>query len=189
MESDRIRWDKRFSARPLEVPNPPDFFSEQRENLSAGRVLDVASGDGAAALWFAGQGFDTTAVDISSVALSRLESFSEQLGFEITRVCLDLDDPIAIQGQLHEGFDVIAMAHFKPSNHLLHQLRSLLNPAGQILLTTFNQKHHTINGFSRRFCLAPNEFESTIDGLQCVHYQSVDRKGSFMDDYRWVRVD
>ncbi|MGH1372568.1 MAG: class I SAM-dependent methyltransferase [Cellvibrionaceae bacterium] len=189
MESDRQRWNKRFQARPLEAPKPPEFFTQQRENLPVGRALDVASGDGAVALWFAEQGFDTTAVDISSVALSRLQSFAEPQGLEIATVCLDLDEPTAMRDHLVGTFDVIAMAHYKPSSLLLCQLRELLSPSGQLLLTTFNLQHHTVNGFSKRFCLTPKEFECSTEGLRCAHYHSVERNGCFMDDYRWVRDD
>jgi len=187
MESDRQRWNQRFQSRPLNPPSVPDFFAEQRASLPVGRVLDVASGDGAASLWFAAQGFDATALDISSVALARLQTFAQSQQLHITNVCLDLDDHGAISQKLPEPFDVVVMAHFKPSIQLLAKLRDLLRPGGQMMLTTFNRQHHLLNGFSERFCLAPKEFESAVDGLQCVHYQSVERNGSYMDDYRWLR--
>lgn len=187
MKSDRQRWDQRFSDKPLTAPKPPGFLVQEREVLPSGRALDIASGDGAAALWLAAQGFDTTAVDISSVALSRLQSFAQQQQLSITELCCDLDDPAQVTSQLAGSFDVIVMAHFKPSLALMTQLGSLLSPTGQLLLTTFNQQHHLSNGFSQRFCLAPSEFESSVPGLRCLHYQSVMRGDSYMDDYRWSR--
>ncbi len=187
METDRIRWDRRFEERPLIQPSPPRFFVEQLAELSSGRVLDVASGDGAAALWFARQGYDTTAVDISSVALSRLQSFADQQQLVVECKNIDLDKISELEKGLPKTYDVITLAHFKPSLELLAFLTTRLAPAGQLLLTTFNLHHHHHNGFSKRFCLAPREFETALKGVRCVHYRSVEHAESFMDEYRWIR--
>ncbi|MAZ86238.1 MAG: hypothetical protein CL693_01210 [Cellvibrionaceae bacterium] len=185
MEADRVRWDKRFDERPLTQPSVPAFFVEQSVSLPWGRALDVASGDGAVALWFARQGYDVTAMDISSVALSRLQGFADQEKLLINCKNIDLDDRSALETGLTETYELICLAHFKPSQELLEFLGSCLAPGGQLLLSTFNLQHHQHNGFSKRFCLTPGEFQSSVDGLHCVHYQSVRRGDSFMDDYRW----
>ncbi len=187
MEADRARWDKRFDERPFTQPSAPTFFLEQSVSLPRGRALDVASGDGAVALWFARQGYDVTAVDISSVALARLQAFADQQKLLINCKNIDLDDRSALKEGLSETYELICLAHFKPSLQLLEFLGACLAPGGQLLLSTFNLQHHQHNGFSKRFCLTPGEFQSTVEGLQCIHYQSVIRGDSFMDDYRWQR--
>lgn len=191
MDSDRQRWDQRFSTKALQAPKVPRFFQQQLPQLPAAgaRVLDVASGDGAVALWFATQGFEVSALDISSVALARLQTFAQQQATSIDCICEDLDDVVSSGKVVPEAFDVIVMAHFKPTLNLLERLSTCLRPAGQMLLTTFNQLHHEKQGFSERFCLSPHEFEHTIEGLQCVHYQSVEHNGSCMDEYRWLRTE
>ena len=199
MHTDQQKWDERFSRRPQNAPNVPAFFPQQSSIMPSGRFLDVASGDGAVALWAAQQGYEVTAVDISSVGLLRLQQFAQQANLTATGIQLDLDgfDSLAdgevlfspTSDVVFAGFDVIAMAHFKPSVSLLEQLAGLLNANGKLMLTTFNRQQHQQNGFSARFCLQPEEFVSVSKRLHCVHYQSVARDGSFLDEYIWQLAD
>jgi len=58
---------------------------------------------------------------------------------------------------------------------------------GQLLLSTFNLEHHRQHGFPKRFCLLPEEFLVTPEGVDCALYQSVERNNRFIDDYRFVK--
>lgn len=205
MFADKLRWNKRFTEKPRVPPTPPEFVVQCSDLLSSGRVLDVASGDGAVALYLAAQGAQVTALDISDVALERLASFAAERALNIKTYCLDLDE-IASSNDLAEGivgenyinqsktgyFDTVTMAYFKPSTILLSALADLLCPNGYLLLTTFNMQHHTATGFSQRFCLQANELVAieVIDPrLTCVNYQSVNRNGKFMDDYLFQKKE
>ena len=199
MKADQQKWDQRFTRRPLQAPSVPDFFPQQLAGQPRGRFLDLASGDGAVALWAAQQGYEVTAVDISSVGLERLQQFAQQASVEVTGIQLDLDEfQTLAEGEVLfspsaqvslTGFDVIAMAHFKPSVELLGKLAGLLNIGGQLMLTTFNLQQHHETGFSEPLCLRPEEFLSVSSPLHCVHYRSVERRGSFMDEYIWQLAD
>jgi len=200
--ADQEKWDARFAGKPKCTPKPPGFISERSTALpEGGRVLDVACGDGAAALFWA-QGVeghergvcgvvrDVVAADISVEGLKRLERFSIEQGLSIRCLQVDLDDLDAIKRLRADnaaGFDIISVCHFKPSQPQLHLLFDLLGPGGHLLLTTFNEQHHAENGFSLRFCLAPSEFLATPEAIECVLYQSVERSGGFMDDYHFVK--
>lgn len=185
MKDDQKRWDQRFTDKPLLVPESLPYFEQALSQCARGAVLDVASGDGAVALAFARAGFKVCAVDISGVALLRLRTFAEQEQLSVQCVCLDLDDVAGIEAL--GIFDTIVIARFKPSLVLLNALARCLAPGGQLLLTTFNLAHHQATGFSRRFCLAPAELVAACAGLDCVSCESVERDGSFMDEYRFVR--
>ena len=186
MKSDQERWNSRFKKRPLIQPQTPEFIIESLGQLLAGTVLDVASGDGAAALYLASKGFDVTAIDISEVALERLVVFSRQLNLEITTCAVDLDQASTLN-QLG-AFDNIVISHFKPDPKLWPILISLLHPGGKLLLNTFNLKHHLENNFSRRFCLVEKELVSISDELILEHYASLNRNGNHMDDYLFRRI-
>ncbi len=190
MDADRIRWDKRFLEKSLKAPKPPGFFQEFVTQCPepGTRVLDVACGDGAAALWFAARGFQVSAWDISAVALDRLKVFAAQKSLSIDCRCEDLDLLAAPSVAANDQFDFIVMAHFKPSLALLKALSLYLAPSGKMLLTTFNQQHHQHHGFSKRFCLESNEFVQALESMECLHYQSVERGTSYMDDYCWQRL-
>jgi len=183
---DRKLWNTRFNKRPMKKPNTPEFIEEKFDQLLPGTVLDVASGDGAATLYLAGKGFSVTATDISDVALKRLTFFAQELNLEVATCLVDLDQPAALT-QLGT-FDNIVIAHFKPDTIHWPLLVSLLRPGGQLLISTFNLKHHLENNFSRRFCLEENELVKVSDKLVIKHYASANRNGSYMDDYLFRRV-
>ncbi|MFT7373096.1 MAG: 2-polyprenyl-3-methyl-5-hydroxy-6-metoxy-1,4-benzoquinol methylase [Oleiphilaceae bacterium] len=186
MKEDRERWNRRFSNRPMIQPNTPEFIKERFHQLLPGTVLDVASGDGAVALYLAAKGFTVTATDISNIALERLAFFAQKQGLEVATCLVDLDQPIALT-QLGT-FDNIVIAHFKPETHHWRLLVSLLRPSGKLLLSTFSLKHHLENNFSRRFCLEDDELVNVSDHLVLEHHAAVNRNGSYMDDYLFRRV-
>ncbi|MGW0889575.1 SAM-dependent methyltransferase [Saccharopolyspora sp. NPDC002578] len=51
-------------------------------DLPPGRVLDLGSGEGGDALWFAAHGWQVTAVDLSAVALGRARTRSAEAGLD-----------------------------------------------------------------------------------------------------------
>jgi SAM-dependent methyltransferase len=65
-------WNERYetSAR-IWSGNPNLQLVAEVEGLVPGRALDVGCGEGADAIWLAGQGWQVVATDISSVALDR----------------------------------------------------------------------------------------------------------------------
>ena len=186
MEEDRERWNTRFKKHLMVQPNTPGFIEDKLDQLRPGTVLDIASGDGAAALYLARKKFSVTAIDISDVALQRLSIFAQESGLDKKTCQVDLDHPSPLT-QLGT-FDNIVIAHFKPKASYWPLLASLLRPGGKLLLSTFNLKHHNTNGFSRRFCLEHKELIDISDQLILEHHASSDRNGHYMDDYLFSRV-
>jgi len=186
VKEDQERWNTRFSKRPMTHPNTPGFIEERLEQLLPGTVLDVASGDGAAALYLAEKGFTVTATDISEVALERLAFFAQERHIAVATCAVDLDQPAPLTRL--GTFDNIVMTHFKPATDYWPLLISLLRPGGKLLLSTFNLQHHLENNYSRRFCLGEKELVSISDHLTLEHHASVNRNGSYMDDYQFRRV-
>ena len=112
MEQDRQKWNRIFSGRPELAPSAPEFLSRQCGALNRGSVLDLACGDGAAALFLAEAGFEVTAVDIADAGLTRLQHFARQRGLDIETNLLDLDQPAGLAGLAL--FDNIVISRFKP---------------------------------------------------------------------------
>jgi len=189
-KTDQEKWDKRFADKPLNVPKVPGFVEAQLTKLSTGRVLDVACGDGAAALALAGiHGNQVTALDVSSHALARLEQFAVDAGVAINLRQMDVDCEASMQALAEEAkYDLIVMCHFKPSSKLLKQLLAMLTAGGQLVLSTFNLRHHQQHGFSKRFCVDAEMYLPAPAGIDCLLYQSVERHGCFMDDYHFVNA-
>ncbi len=79
---DSTTWDARYAERDLVWSAGPNVFVEQvAARLTPGRALDLAAGEGRNAIWLAEQGWASTAVDFSRVALARAQRIAgERLG-------------------------------------------------------------------------------------------------------------
>ena len=65
-------WDEFYrSSQRVWSGNPNPQLVAEVTGLAPARALDVGCGEGADAIWLAGQGWDVVAVDISAVALER----------------------------------------------------------------------------------------------------------------------
>ncbi|HEY6194832.1 MAG TPA: class I SAM-dependent methyltransferase [Candidatus Eisenbacteria bacterium] len=103
-------WDARYAEAGWAFGTEPnDFLREQAELLPRGRVLCLAEGEGRNAVWLAGQGFEVTAVDLSSTGLEKAQRLASERGVRITTVCADLAT-YAIEPDAWEGI-VSIFAH------------------------------------------------------------------------------
>ncbi|WP_261841032.1 class I SAM-dependent methyltransferase [Aliamphritea ceti] len=189
MQQDRIKWDQRYAGKPSVRPGTPKILLQEWRHLKPGSVLDIASGDGAASLFLAGQGFNVTAADISAAGLERLAGFAAADGVTVSTCCLDLDDYSELQRL--GNFDNIVMSYFKPAPELLAVLSGLLLPGGRIWLATFNQRQHQLQGFSARFCLSEAELSGfagqDATGLKLLQYNCHDDDDGGIDSYLFER--
>ena len=77
-------WDERYAASGLLWSAEPNALAASLlSNLTPGRALDVAAGEGRMALWLAGQGWQVTALDFSAVGLSKGRSRADELGLHV----------------------------------------------------------------------------------------------------------
>ena len=83
MTSDQQMWDDRYSeSGQIWSGRPNVVLVEEVEGLTPGRALDLGSGEGGDAVWLAQQGWQVTAVDISTVALGRAAKLASAAGLE-----------------------------------------------------------------------------------------------------------
>ena len=177
---DRQKWDKLYSNPQREFPAPPAALLAHADYLMPGKLLDVACGEGAVALYMAARGqYPTTAIDISQTGLDRLSIFAREQQLTLSTVCLDLDDlqQLSALGK----YQSITLFRFKPSRELLNTLMSALVPGGRLLLSSFNMQHHQTSGFSQRFCLQPREFVDIASGTLIAYVSS--SSAPFTDTY------
>jgi len=181
MSKSREKWNSRYRSRTRSAPTPPHFLVQAKDQLNPGSVLDVAAGDGAASLWLAANGFDVTALDIAEEGLKRLQAFAEADGLSINTVQADLEQAGALEGL--GTFNNAVVALYKPVDGFWAELVAHLTPGAKVLLTTFNLQHHQHTGFSRRFCLSPNELAHVHPELSLLEYRQTEHDGSWMDHY------
>jgi thioredoxin reductase/2-polyprenyl-3-methyl-5-hydroxy-6-metoxy-1,4-benzoquinol methylase len=91
-QRDAIDWDGRYGAadRQMWSGNPNGSLVVELERVAPGRILDVGCGEGADAIWLAAQGWDVTAVDISSVAIERARAAADAAGVTVEWQCADV---------------------------------------------------------------------------------------------------
>ena len=65
-------WDRRYADTDLVwSARPNQFVESELGDLSPGRAIDVAAGEGRNAIWLAARGWQVTAVDFSAVGLEK----------------------------------------------------------------------------------------------------------------------
>ncbi len=87
----REDWDKRYAAvENLWAVRPNRFLVAEVADLSPGRALDLACGEGQNAIWLATLGWQVTGVDYSDVAIEKARARAERDGLTVDFVCADL---------------------------------------------------------------------------------------------------
>lgn len=100
-------WDARYAASELVwSAGPNQFVSSECADLTPGRALDLAAGEGRNAIWLAGRGWAATATDFSSVALAKGRTLPG--GDAVTWVCAD-----ATRWTSPSDFDLVVMAYLQ----------------------------------------------------------------------------
>lgn len=78
----------------------------------SGRCLDIASGTGAVSLWLAQRGLEVTALDVSDIAIARLDAAATTSGLSenIDARTVDLDQ--GLPGDVHD-LDLVVCQRFR----------------------------------------------------------------------------
>jgi len=132
-------WDERYGSKDrIWSGNPNPQLLDQAAGLTPGAALDVGSGEGADAIWLAAQGWEVTAVDVSSVALERAARRAAEVGHEIAgRISWQQSDLMTWEPAPHR-FDLVS-AQFMylppPSLESMHRrLAAAVRPGGTLLI-------------------------------------------------------
>lgn len=103
---DSHAWDERYAASELVWSRGPNQFIEAEcADLTPGRAVDLASGEGRNAIWLASLGWDVTAVDFSQVALDKGRTLAGDLS--VDWVCADATSWTG------DAFDLAVVAYFQ----------------------------------------------------------------------------
>jgi SAM-dependent methyltransferase len=79
----RLAWDERHAAGDFEGRGPNPTLVAAVSPLTPGRALELASGSGTNAVWLAGRGWRTTAVDWSPVGLANGRAKADAAGVSV----------------------------------------------------------------------------------------------------------
>jgi SAM-dependent methyltransferase len=138
------QWDRRYQEEPLFFGDAPNRFLEEtvRERFAERRLraLSLGEGEGRDALWLSRRGWDVTAVDGSSIGLSKLRVRASNEGFKIEIICADL----AVYDPGEARFDLV----YGCFCHLPTEVRRAVHGRAARALTP--RGYLLVEGFSRR---------------------------------------
>lgn len=164
----QAKWDARYAEGRVEDSAPCGVLVEYAHLLPrAGRALDLACGLGGNALWLARRGLDTTAWDLSPVAIGKLAGCAQLQALPLTAEVRDaLKQPPPAR-----SFDVIVVSRFL-DRALMPALIAALRDGGLLCYQTFTRETPNANGPAcAAFRLAPNELLRFADGLRILVYR------------------
>ena len=126
--------DKYAEAELLWSAGPNQFVEAYCQDLTPGRAIDLAAGEGRNAVWLAEQGWDATAVDFSEVAIAKAEQMAANRGISINAVVADLVDYVPTPG----GYELVVVAYLHvPAGErtlILRRAAEAVAPGGHFLL-------------------------------------------------------
>jgi SAM-dependent methyltransferase len=131
---DRASWDQRYaSAEQVWSGQPNGALVRETTGLRPGKVLDVGCGEGADAVWLAGNGWDVTALDVSAVALERAVRHAEHAGVPVRWVHAGLAEASLAPGT----FDLVSAQYpalLRTEKHAAESaLLAAVAPGGMLL--------------------------------------------------------
>jgi len=144
-ESDADKWNARYANAESTDTEPIPFLCEHITGLGTGRALVLAAGRGKNAVYLAEQGFEVTALDVSSVGLLLCAALAESRGVPLTTLCADLDNHDLGESQ----YDLITKFYFYEPT-LFPLIRAALRPGGHFIFQTFSKNHANVGTFGPR---------------------------------------
>jgi 2-polyprenyl-3-methyl-5-hydroxy-6-metoxy-1,4-benzoquinol methylase len=87
-------WDQRYSEVGFAYGKDPNDFLKLNSSafIQGGKILCLCEGEGRNAIYLAQQGFEVTAVDSSTVGLTKAQAWAQSLNLIIQTIACDLND-------------------------------------------------------------------------------------------------
>jgi SAM-dependent methyltransferase len=132
-------WDQRYqSSSNLWSGHVNTHLVTEVSDLSPGVALDVGCGEGADAIWLAEQGWQVTAVDVSSVALERGAVQALEVGADVAKRITWLHADLTEWIPAAAAYDLVSAQFLhlpKDQREVLHrQLAESVAPGGILLI-------------------------------------------------------
>lgn len=159
-------WDSRYAeTEQIWSGCPNGALVAEVGGRPRGRALDVGCGEGADAVWLAGEGWDVTALDVSSVALERAAARAEQAGAEVRWVRAGL-----LEARLEPAsFDLVSAQYpalLRTADRAAERsLLSLVAPGGMLLVVhhVLDELHAGASGFDPDDYVRPGDVVELLD--------------------------
>ncbi|MBT7863595.1 MAG: methyltransferase domain-containing protein [Gemmatimonadetes bacterium] len=163
-------WNRRYE-REMYVygKEPVDFLPLVIDRLPRGRALVLAAGEGRNAVYLAQQGFDVTAVDVSSTGLQKCLTLAAERQVSVQTIVADLDT----FDLGTERWDLITNFYYHDSA-LYERIMAALTPGGFFALQNFALDQLTTHRFGPRspdWLVSPNALTKAFADWRIRHYE------------------
>jgi tellurite methyltransferase len=166
---DRGAWDKTYNRKDYVYGKEPDaFLVKHVEKLPKGRTLDIAAGEGRHAVYLAKKGFQSEAVDISSVGLRKAQKLAAENGVKIKTINADLN-----KFKIQPNSYTVIMNFYYLQRSLYPQIIAGLKRNGVVVFvsnTTEQLKLPNGKDFEREYLLEPGELTRAFAELEVISY-------------------
>ncbi|MBB5187937.1 MULTISPECIES: class I SAM-dependent methyltransferase [Zhongshania] len=173
----KTKWNLRHQQRSM--PASACSVLEQHRNLlpATGRALDIACGLGGNAVLLAQAGLLCDAMDISDIAVSRLNAYAQNHSLAISASLADIEnDDFTLAA---EQYDVIVVSYFlyRP---LFSIIATALKPGGLLFYQTFSNTADRLQCGPKTpdFYLQERELLSQFKGLEIQYYHEGENTNS-----------
>jgi 2-polyprenyl-3-methyl-5-hydroxy-6-metoxy-1,4-benzoquinol methylase len=155
---DRERWDAAYRDREVCQPALPAVFAGYEAAFpTSGTALDVACGQGAAAVWLARRGLEVVGIDASVVAIEQAHALAA--GMTARFAVADLDDGLPPG----EPVDVLLCHRFRDPR-LYRSFVDRLKPAGLLAICVLSE----VGGSPGTFRAAAGELGRAFADLEPI---------------------
>jgi len=145
VKSDAKKWNSRYASETDNgIPEPDALLTFHPDLLKGGRAVDVACGAGGNSIFLCNRGYEVVAIDISFVALKRLQQEIRSSSLDVIPIVADLDH-FSFRSNY---YDLAAIFYFYNTSVISSVCDSLV-PGGIIFCSTFNFRHA---GLKPGFC-------------------------------------
>ncbi|QTA80441.1 SAM-dependent methyltransferase [Desulfonema limicola] len=164
VEKDRIKWNKRYNDSSYnELPS--EIVRKYSSLAPNKKALDIASGTGRNALFLAESGFDVDAVDISDVALQKINKAFHP---KINCIAADLDTYEIPEN----NYDLIININYL-NRRLFPYIRQALTPGGVLIFETYveGEVKDELQVSCKDYLLKSNELLYSFLWLKIIYYK------------------
>ncbi len=176
---DAADWNRRYEEHGLVwSAEPNQFLAAEVTDLTPGRALDLACGEGRNALWLAEQGWDVTATDFSDVALAKARDLAARRGVDVEWVLADVLD----YEPEPRSFDLVAVFYLQvPADErrrVLEKAAGAVAPGGTVLVVGHDVENLSTGARGPRdpeVLMTPETVASELPGLHVERAERVTR--------------
>ncbi len=187
-------WNERFGQEQYIYGTQPNtFLAESTQHITpGGRVLCIAEGEGRNALFLLQQGFDVSAVDLSTEGKKKAEKLAEDHGFSLPYTICDLNEFDFGTNRWDAVVSIFAHIDSASRKNVYPKVWNSLKEKGVFLLESYHPKQleYGTGGPKDEDCLISLEkLQPHFAGTESLHAAELERdvtEGTYHTGHAYV---